>query len=125
MIPAARREPQKSRNISLAILVGLVGGIGLALLREYMDNTVKNPDDIENLARLPSLAVVPAFGSRRMAHGRGRLPKIAEGRGGERPRRPRRTGFALCSRNRRFPRRFARCERRCCCRRPIVRRRSF
>ncbi len=33
--------------------MGLVGGIGLALLREYMDNTVKNPDDIETLARLP------------------------------------------------------------------------
>jgi capsular exopolysaccharide synthesis family protein len=45
----------------LSILVGLVGGIGLALLREYLDNTVKSPDDIESLARLPSLAVVPAF----------------------------------------------------------------
>jgi polysaccharide biosynthesis transport protein len=31
------------------------------LLREYMDNTIKSPDDIETLARLPSLAVVPAF----------------------------------------------------------------
>jgi polysaccharide biosynthesis transport protein len=33
----------------------------LAILREYMDNTVKTPDDVETLARLPSLAVVPAF----------------------------------------------------------------
>jgi capsular exopolysaccharide synthesis family protein len=31
-------------------------------LREYLDNTVKTPDDVETLARLPSLAVVPAFG---------------------------------------------------------------
>jgi succinoglycan biosynthesis transport protein ExoP len=61
MVPGAPSAPQKSRNISLAILVGLVGGVGLALLREYMDNTVKNPDDVENLTRLPSLAVVPAF----------------------------------------------------------------
>jgi len=38
-----------------------VGGIGLALLREYLDNTVKTPDDVETLARLPSLAVVPTF----------------------------------------------------------------
>jgi polysaccharide biosynthesis transport protein len=45
----------------LAFLVGLVGGVGLALLREYLDNTVKTPDDVEMLARLPSLAVVPAF----------------------------------------------------------------
>jgi succinoglycan biosynthesis transport protein ExoP len=40
--------------------VGLVGGIGLALFREYLDNTVKSPDDIESLVGLPSLAVVPA-----------------------------------------------------------------
>jgi capsular exopolysaccharide synthesis family protein len=45
----------------LGFLVGLVGGIGLALFREYLDNTVKSPDDIESLSGLPSLAVVPAL----------------------------------------------------------------
>jgi polysaccharide biosynthesis transport protein len=62
MIPSTPTRPAKARNIALAFLVGLVGGIGLALLREYLDNTVKTPDDVENLARLPSLAVVPSFG---------------------------------------------------------------
>ena len=61
MIPSAPARPAKARNVALAFLVGLVGGIGLALMREYMDNTVKTPDDVENLARLPSLAVVPQF----------------------------------------------------------------
>jgi len=61
MVPQYPARPAKTRNIALSFLVGLVGGIGLALLREYMDNTVKSPDDIESLARLPSLAVVPAF----------------------------------------------------------------
>jgi len=61
MVPQYPARPAKTRNIALSILVGLVGGIGLALLREYLDNTVKSPDDIESLARLPSLAVVPAF----------------------------------------------------------------
>jgi capsular exopolysaccharide synthesis family protein len=63
MIPAYPSRPAKARNIALAFLVGLVGGIGLALMREYLDNTVKTPDDIETLARLPSLAVVPQFGA--------------------------------------------------------------
>lgn len=61
MIPSSPARPNKTRNIALAFLVGLVGGIGLSLLREYMDNTVKTPDDVEALSRLPSLAVVPAF----------------------------------------------------------------
>ncbi len=62
MIPSSPARPAKTRNIALACLVGLVGGIGLALLREYLDNTVKTPDDVETLSRLPSLAVVPVFG---------------------------------------------------------------
>jgi succinoglycan biosynthesis transport protein ExoP len=61
LIPTWPFRPNKTRNIMLSILVGLIGGIGLALLREYLDNTVKTPDDIERLARLPSLAVVPAL----------------------------------------------------------------
>lgn len=61
LVPASPSRPQKARNILLAFLVGLVGGVGLALFREYLDNTVKSPDDIENLTGLPSLAVVPAL----------------------------------------------------------------
>jgi len=61
MIPSTPARPAKTRNVALAFLVGLVGGIGLALMREYLDNTVKTPDDVETLSRLPSLAVVPQF----------------------------------------------------------------
>ncbi len=61
LAPASPSRPQKARNILLAILMGLVGGVGLALFREYLDNTVKSPDDIESLTGLPSLAVVPSL----------------------------------------------------------------
>src|SRR6184192_4407038 len=61
MIPSTPARPAKTRNIALSVLIGLVGGIGLALMREYLDNTVKTPDDVETLARLPSLAVVAQF----------------------------------------------------------------
>jgi len=42
-------------------------------LREYLDNTVKSPDDVETLARLPSLAVVPQFSGSNVGHRRGFL----------------------------------------------------
>jgi succinoglycan biosynthesis transport protein ExoP len=78
LIPTHPSRPNKTRNVMLSILVGLVGGIGLALLREYMDNTVKTPDDIETLARLPSLAVVPAL-SNASGKRNNRFSKILKG----------------------------------------------
>ncbi len=74
LVPATPSAPRKTRNILLSILVGLVGGIGLAVFREYLDNTVKSPDDVESLTGLPALAVVPALpdGNGR----RGRLSRL-------------------------------------------------
>src|SRR5256884_38773 len=77
MVPTSPARPAKTKNITLAFLVGLVGGIGLALLREYLDNTVKSPDDIEALARLPSLAVVPQFSGSSGGNRRGFLPSFS------------------------------------------------
>jgi len=75
LVPTSPARPQKARNILLAILVGFVGGVGLALFREYLDNTVKSPDDVETLTGLPSLAVVPALPGMNGHHGR-RLPRL-------------------------------------------------
>jgi len=75
LIPSGPSRPDKTQNILLSIMVGLIGGIGLALLREYLDNTVKTPDDIETLVRLPSLAVVPALTSSN-GERRGRFSKL-------------------------------------------------
>jgi succinoglycan biosynthesis transport protein ExoP len=76
MIPTTPSRPAKTRNVALAFLVGLVGGIGLALMREYLDNTVKTPDDVETLSRLPSLAVVPQFSG---SNGSGKRPGLLQG----------------------------------------------
>jgi capsular exopolysaccharide synthesis family protein len=75
MIPSTPARPAKARNVALAFLVGLVGGIGLALMREYLDNTVKTPDDVETLSHLPSLAVVPQFAA---ANGNGKRPGLLQ-----------------------------------------------
>ena len=77
LVPTSPARPQKARNILLGFLVGLVGGIGLAIFREYLDNTVKSPDDVESLAGLPSLAVVPSLPGLVGQH-RGRLSRLAK-----------------------------------------------
>jgi succinoglycan biosynthesis transport protein ExoP len=77
LTPTSPARPQKARNILLAFLVGLVGGVGLALFREYLDNTVKSPDDIETLTGLPSLAVVPSLPGLNGNHSRKTGPAAA------------------------------------------------
>jgi len=58
-IPMGPYKPNKQRNLLIAAVVGLFLGIGLAFFFEYLDNTVKNPEDVEQLIRLPSFGMVP------------------------------------------------------------------
>lgn len=69
-VPRAPYKPDKKRNLMIALIVGLLGGIGLAFFAEYLDNTVKTADDIEKEVALPSLGVVPELGK-----GNGRIDR--------------------------------------------------
>nr|WP_281271545.1 Wzz/FepE/Etk N-terminal domain-containing protein [Peribacillus asahii] len=51
-------KPEPLLNIAIAIVVGLMAGVGLAFLLEYLDNTIKSEQDIEKLLELPVLGVV-------------------------------------------------------------------
>ncbi|MGH9733673.1 MAG: GumC family protein [Candidatus Acidiferrales bacterium] len=70
LTPTTPAGPEKARNIALSLVIGLIGGIGLAVFREYLDNTVKSPDEIESLTGLPLLAVVPSLPSSNGHHRR-------------------------------------------------------
>jgi capsular exopolysaccharide synthesis family protein len=58
-IPQSPHKPKKTLNLLIALITGLFGGIGLAFFVEYLDNTVKHPDDVEKGMSLPSLGIVP------------------------------------------------------------------
>lgn len=60
-LPLRPDSPRKFRNLLLALFLGLFGGLGLALVMEYLDNTVKSAEDIERYSGLPTLGVVPVF----------------------------------------------------------------
>lgn len=51
-------EPHPSMNITIALIIGLIVGIGLVFLLEYMDNTIKNENDAEKLLGLPVLGCI-------------------------------------------------------------------
>ena len=59
--PAERlsAQPKTSRNVILAVLVGLALGIGLAFLREALDTRVRSADELRERLGLPLLGQVP------------------------------------------------------------------
>ncbi len=60
-VPKKPLKPKKGLNILLAMVVGLVVGTLLAFFYEYLDNTIKAPDDIKRYLDVPYLGPVPAI----------------------------------------------------------------
>jgi len=56
---SAPSKPKVLLNMALAVIVGLILGIGLAFFLEYLDTSVKTMEDVENFLQVPVLAVVP------------------------------------------------------------------
>jgi capsular exopolysaccharide synthesis family protein len=54
-------RPNKQVNLLLGLIVGALAGIGLAAFFEYVDNRIKNPDDIKRQLGLPFLGLVPTI----------------------------------------------------------------
>ncbi len=59
--PGAPVSPRKLRDLALALMVGLAGGIAAAFALESLDRTLRNPEEAENYLRLPNLGLVPDF----------------------------------------------------------------
>lgn len=51
-------KPRPLLNIAIAIVVGLMVGVGLSFLLEYFNNTIKDEQDIEKILVLPILGVI-------------------------------------------------------------------
>ncbi|MDZ5711304.1 YveK family protein [Jeotgalibacillus haloalkalitolerans] len=51
-------SPQPFLNMAIALVVGLMIGVGLSFLLEYLDNSVKTEEDIEKVLDLPLLGVI-------------------------------------------------------------------
>lgn len=54
-------NPKPTLNMAIALVVGLMAAVGLAFLLEYMDNSIRTEQDIEELLGLPVLGVIPVI----------------------------------------------------------------
>ena len=69
-VPMYPAKPRIMVNLALALILGLGLGIGMVFFQEYLDNTLKTPDDVQRFLRVPALGVIPAANP----NGRSRLP---------------------------------------------------
>jgi capsular exopolysaccharide synthesis family protein len=60
-VPQKPVKPRKKLNILLAVIVGLFLGTGTAFILEFIDNTIKIPEDIKRYLNIPYLGPVPVF----------------------------------------------------------------
>ncbi|MDD3952811.1 MAG: polysaccharide biosynthesis tyrosine autokinase [Lentisphaeria bacterium] len=60
-VPKYPVSPNKKRNTLLAVVIGLMLGVGAAFLLDYLDNTIKLPEEIKEHLDIAYLGPIPAF----------------------------------------------------------------
>lgn len=60
-LPQNPISPNKKMNIAIAFLLGLMVGVGLAFLLEFLDNTFKNKEQLERELDIPVIGSIPTF----------------------------------------------------------------
>jgi len=58
-VPTSPVSPDKKKNLLLGIVLGLMGGAGLAFFLEYLDQTIRTEEDIQTHLNIPVLSVIP------------------------------------------------------------------
>ncbi len=58
-MPENPASPNKKLNIAIAFLLGLMVSVGLAFLLEFMDNTFKTKEQLEQILGVPVIGAIP------------------------------------------------------------------
>jgi len=66
-LPSSPVSPNVPQNVLVAAATGLLLSVGVVLLLEYLDDTIKNPDDVQRVLKLTTLASVARIAAIRKA----------------------------------------------------------
>ena len=58
-VPFSPSSPNVPLNLALALMVGCIGGSTLAFVEERLDATMRTPREVENVAALPLIGIIP------------------------------------------------------------------
>jgi capsular polysaccharide biosynthesis protein len=70
-VPEEPVGPNPLRDGLLALGLGLMLGIGLAFLLEYLDDSWRSPEEVEQALGVPSFGVIPQFDTAKIRKARG------------------------------------------------------
>ncbi|MGY0561511.1 GumC family protein [Luteimonas sp. A277] len=59
IVPSGRFKPNLPLNLAIGLMLGLMLGVLIAFVLEFLDDTIKSPEDLEQHLRLPVLGVIP------------------------------------------------------------------
>jgi len=63
VVPQAPVSPNPTRSGFIAFVVGIMLGVGLVLLLDYLDDSWRSPEEAERVSGVPTLGVIPEFES--------------------------------------------------------------
>ena len=59
ILPQGAIKPNKMMNVAIAAVLGMMIGLFVVFVLEYLDNKIKTPQDVEKHLDLPILGVIP------------------------------------------------------------------
>ena len=62
--PERHSKPKLLVNLAAGLFMGLLFGMGLVFVFEYLDDSIKTPDELRSAWDVPQLGIIPRFGRR-------------------------------------------------------------
>src|SRR5690606_8845386 len=59
LVPGSPEGPQRTKNVLIAFLASLFGGVGIAFVLNWLDDTIRSADNVEAQLGTPVIGLIP------------------------------------------------------------------